>query len=211
VELADYATQFASRQIFAGVRETITPPLRLYRHILGSAFDGLPQAVRGLHDFDVERAAEGRGAVERGKGWIARRIARTFGFPEASEDTTVRVTFRRDGDREMWRRDFGGAEFFSIQEQGHGRSDRLLCERFGPCAFALGLVVDDGRLRFVIRRWSILGLPMPLWLAPMCDAYECETDGRFRFFVELRYRFIGLIVRYQGWLNMMTRPVPGGS
>jgi len=52
---------------------------------------------------------------------------------------------------------------------------------------------------------------MPLWLAPACDAYECETDGRFRFFVELRYRFIGLIVRYQGWLKAMPGPVSGGS
>jgi len=57
--------------------------------------------VRGLHDFDVERAAEGRAAVERGKGWIAWRIARTFGFPEAGEDIPVSVTFRREGDREM--------------------------------------------------------------------------------------------------------------
>jgi len=167
--------------------------------------------VRGLHDFDVERAAEGRAAVERGKGWIAQRIARTFGFPEAGEDIPVSVTFRREGDREMWRRNFGGAEFSSMQEKGRGRSDRLLCERFGRCTFGLGLVVDEGRLRLIIRRWSIFGLAMPLWLAPACDAYECETDGRFRFFVELRYRFIGLIVRYKGWLKVMPGPVPGGS
>jgi hypothetical protein len=200
-----------SRRIFAGVRETVTPPLRLYRHILGTAFDSLPQAVRGLHDFDVERAAEGRATVERGSGWIAQRIARTFGFPPAGEDVPVSVTFRRDGDREMWRRNFGGAEFSSIQEEGRGRSDRLLCERFGPCAFGLALVVDDGRLRLIIRRWSIFGLPMPLSLAPACEAYECETDGRFCFFVEIRYWFIGLIVRYRGWLKAMTGPVPGGA
>jgi hypothetical protein len=86
-----------------------------------------------------------------------------------------------------------------------------LCERFGPCAFGLALVVDDDRLRLIIRRWSIFGLPMPLGLAPACDAYECEADGRFRFFVELRYRFIGLIVRYQGWLKAMTEPAAHGS
>jgi len=211
VQLADYEAQFASRRIFAGVREEITPPLRLYRHILGTAFDGLPQAVRDLHDFDIERATEGRATVERGKGWIAQRIARTFGFPEAGEDVPVGVTFRRDGDREIWRRNFGGAAFSTIQEGGRGRSDRLLCERFGPCAFGLALVVDDDRLRLIIRRWSIFGLPMPLGLAPACDAYECEADGRFRFFVELRYRFIGLIVRYQGWLKAMTEPAAHGS
>jgi hypothetical protein len=211
VQLADYEAQFASRRIFAGVREEITPPLRLYRHILATAFDGLPQAVRGLHDFGVERVAEGRATVERGKGRIASRIARTFGFPQAGEDIPVSVTFRREGDREIWRRNFGGAAFSTIQEGGRGRSDRLLCERFGPCAFGIALVADDGRLRFIMRRWSIFGLPMPLWLAPACEAYECETDGRFRFFVELRYRFIGLIVRYQGWLKVIAGPAPVGS
>jgi hypothetical protein len=47
---------------------------------------------------------------------------------------------------------------------------------------------------------------MPLALAPACEAYECEADGRFRFFVELRYPLIGLIVRYQGWLEVKDQP-----
>jgi hypothetical protein len=208
VELADYVAQFASRQIFAGVREKITPPLRLYRQILGPAFESLSQTIRRLHDFDVERTAQGRASVECGRGWIARRIARAFGFPPAGEDIPVTVAFHRESDREIWWRNFGGAEFSSIQEGGRGRSDRLLCERFGPCAFALALVADGDRLRFVIRRWSLFGVPMPLALAPACEAYECEADGRFRFFVELRYPLIGLIVRYQGWLEV-KEPAPG--
>ena len=84
-------------------------------------------------------------------------------------------------------------------------------ERFGACVFGIALVADDGRLRLIIRRWSIFGLATPLWLAPACEAYECETDGRFRFFVALRYRLIGLIVRYQGWLKVIAGPAPGSS
>jgi uncharacterized protein DUF4166/saccharopine dehydrogenase-like protein len=202
VQLADYAWQFAARRIVYGVRESASQPVPLYRRILGMPYEALPQVVRRMHDFDGECVAEGRAAVNHGNGWFARRIARAFGFPRADEDVAVTVTFRRDGDREFWRRDFDGQIFSSIQEEGRGRLDRLLCERFGPFAFGLALLVDGQQLRFVLRRWSLYGWPMPLWLAPACIAYEGEFNGRFRFFVELRHRLVGLIVRYQGLLEM---------
>jgi hypothetical protein len=105
----------------------------------------------------------------------------------------------------VWRRSFAGREFSSTQEEGQGRFERLLVERFGPAAFGLALVVEAGRLRLVLRRWSLFGLAMPLALAPACDAYEIEEDGRFRFFVALRLRWVGIIVRYQGWLRAIAQ------
>lgn len=143
-----------------------------------------------------------RATVNRSEGRIARRIAMIFGFPPAGDDIAVIVDFRGDGDREIWRRNFGDQVLSSIQEEWRARFDRLLCERFGPCAFGLALVVDDARLWFVVRCWRVFGMPMPRWLAPACEAYECEEAGRFRFSVELRYWFIGLIVRYRGWLEL---------
>jgi uncharacterized protein DUF4166/saccharopine dehydrogenase-like protein len=205
IRLADYAEHFAARRIFTGVRDISTQPLPLYRRILGAAYDTLPQAVRRMHDFDGERIAEGLAAIDRGRGWIARRIALTFGFPQTDSDVPVTVELRREGDREIWQRNFGGQIFSSIQEEGRERLDRLLCERFGPCAFGIALVVDGDHLRFIIRRWSIYGFRMPLWLAPTCLAYEAEYHGRFRFFVELRHRLIGLIVRYQGLLELRAQ------
>jgi hypothetical protein len=200
--LAEYEEQFARRRIFSGVRDSATRPLGLYRRMLGTAYNALPSDVRRMHDFDRGRRAEGRATVDRGDGWMAHRIAAAFSFPPAGDDIPVMVDFRRDGDREMWQRQFGEQTFSSIQEEGRGRFDRLLCERFGPCSFALALVVRDARLCLVIRRWSLFGVPMPLLLAPACEAYECEEEGRFRFFVELRHRFLGLIVRYRGWLEV---------
>jgi hypothetical protein len=202
VQLSDYAAQFASRRVVTGVREIVAPSEPLFRRVLGEAYGGLPEAVRRLHDRDGEWSAEGRAAIDRGSGWIAQRIARIFGFPPAAEDVPVSVEFRGVGDHVVWRRDFGGQVFSSIQEEGTEQFDRLLCERFGPCAFGIALVVDGGRLRYVLRGWSAFGVPMPAWLAPDCEAYETEEEDRFRFFVELRYRFVGLIVRYQGWLKL---------
>jgi len=66
--------------------------------------------------------------------------------------------------------------------------------------FTMALVVDGERLRLLLRRWSILGVPMPLALGPRIDAFEFVDNGRFCFHIEIRHPLAGLIVRYRGWL-----------
>ena len=65
----------------------------------------------------------------------------------------------------------------------------------------MALVVESGRLSLVLRRWSFLGLPLPMWLCPRSASYERVEDGRFRFHVEISHPLTGLIVRYRGWLE----------
>ncbi|MER8922629.1 DUF4166 domain-containing protein [Mesorhizobium sp. M0802] len=98
-------------------------------------------------------------------------------------------------------RTFGAHTFSSRQFAGRGRSQRLLCERFGPLSFAMALVAEQGKLSLVLRRWSFLGLPLPMWLCPRSASYESVEDGRFRFRVEISHPLTGLIVRYRGWLE----------
>jgi hypothetical protein len=71
--------------------------------------------------------------------------------------------------------------------------------------FDLALVVEGAKLRLVVRRWSLWGLPLPLLLAPGGDSYETVIDDRFHFHVEIRHRLIGLIVNYRGWLEIHPR------
>ena len=112
----------------------------------------------------------------------------------------MRVDFTLEHGRERWTRTFAGRSFHSTQEQGSGRSEWLVCERFGPLCIGMALVLDDGRLRLIVRRCSVFGVPLPLWLAPRGDAYEYAEDGRFHFHVEISHPFTGLIVGYRGWL-----------
>jgi hypothetical protein len=84
--------------------------------------------------------------------------------------------------------------------EGRGRNDRLVCERFGPFSFAMALVLESGKLQFIVRRWSVLGLPLPRAWAPDGASFEHVADGRFHFHVEIGHRLTGLIVRYTGWL-----------
>jgi uncharacterized protein DUF4166/saccharopine dehydrogenase-like protein len=200
LELADYEATFARRRIVTGTRQTPDPDEPLYRRILGDAYATLPQPWQAMHDLGSELTATGVGSVERGKGLIARLAAAIVGFPPAGDDVPVEVAFRLQGGRELWQRNFAGRRFASTQEEGKGRNARLMCERFGALNFAMALVVEGERMRLVMRRWSLLGLRLPLALAPRIDAYEYVEDGRFRFHVEIGHPLTGLIVRYRGWL-----------
>ena len=132
--------------------------------------------------------------------WPASR-AGLFGFPDAGNDIPVTVTFDAANGVEAWRRRFGTQGFLSTQRRGTGRSERLLVETFGPVSVALALVVAEGQLQLVLRRWSIFGLPLPRFLAPRSQAVEFERDGRFHFHVALSHPLTGFVMSYDGWLE----------
>lgn len=208
IELGDYDAMFHGRTIYAGVRDD-TPAANLYQSILGSAWDGLDEPIRAMHGPETA-SASGRAEVVRGRSVGARLIAALFRFPPSAADVPVTVAFarKRDGG-ERWSRTFGARGFSSTQVAGRGRSRHLLVERFGPLAFAMALVTEQGRLRLVLRRWSLLGIPLPLSLGPWSKAQEKEIDGRFQFDVEIGHRLVGSIVRYRGWLvpNQLSAPL----
>jgi len=156
--------------------------------------------LREMHDLKDRMAAEGRARVTRGSGRLARIAAAIIGFPRAAENVPVRVDFKLQNGRERWTRTFAGCTFHSTQEQGRGRDAWLLCERFGPVKVAMALVLDGSRLRLIVRRWSVFGIPLPVWLAPRGNSYEYSENGRFHFHVETAHPFTGLIVGYRGWL-----------
>ena len=201
LDLADYDALFARRRIYAGVREPLPNTMPLYRRILGEAWSALPAPLRAMHDLKGELVAEGRATVDRGKSLLARLVATLFRFPKVGRDVPVKVSFKSQNGREVWYRNFAGRAFQSTQEEGRGRFERLLCERFGPFAFGLALVPDGDRMQLVVRRWSAFGVPLPVALAPCGETYESGENGRFHFHVEIGHRLVGLIVRYRGWLT----------
>jgi Domain of unknown function (DUF4166)/Saccharopine dehydrogenase NADP binding domain len=200
VELIDYEAMFAHRRIYTGTRIRLPASVPLYRCLLGDAFDGMPAPWRVMHELKSELKAEGVARVDRGTGALARLVANLFGFPAAGGHVPVKVTFTARDGIETWRRQFADRCFVSTQQEGSGRFERLLCERFGPFRFGLALVVDDSRMHLIVRRWSAFGIVLPRAWAPISTAYEFVEDGRFNFHVEIGHPLSGLIVRYQGWL-----------
>ncbi len=206
LELADYEPLFARRRISTGCWQSSPANDRapLYQRLLGDAWNSLPPPLQGMHDVDTELTAVGVAEVGRGSGWLAQLVALAVGFPRAGKGVPVTVSFKAVDGREHWRRTFADRSFASIQEQGCGRFERLLCERFGPLKIGMALVCEAGRMRFAVRRWSVFGVPLPLSLAPHGDTYEHAEKGRFHFHVEIGHPHTGLIVRYRGWLVPRT-------
>jgi hypothetical protein len=202
LELSDFEARFATLAIRSGVRDEIAVTEPVYRQIMAGAYDAMPPTWRAVHDLrEGSLAFAGRASVTRGRGLFARLAGAIIGFPKAGEDVPVSVTFARQGAAELWTRTFAGKRFSSRQTPGQGRERHLVVERFGPLAIAMAPVVDQGRMSLVIRRFTLFGLALPLWLGPTTAAHEAVVDGRFRFDVEIGHPWTGQIVRYQGWLR----------
>jgi hypothetical protein len=202
LELGDFDGLFARIGIATGIRESrLGEDARpLYERVLGEAWHRLPEPLQQMHTVRKTLTARGLARVQRGSGMLARLAAWMFGFPQAGEHVPVEVRFEVANGSETWQRNFAGRTFRSYQRAGSGRSDKLICERFGPFEFSLAAVVDQERLRLVPRRWTAFGIPLPRALMPYGDTYEHLEDGRFCFHVEIALPLIGLIVRYQGHL-----------
>jgi hypothetical protein len=203
IGLGSYERLFARRRIYTGTRDD-SDAAPLYARLLGNAWTELPAEIRSMHDVHSGLTAHGTASVERGTGFLARLTARAIGFPASALETPVTVRFAVTDGVETWTRSFGEQRFSSTQFAGRDREARLLCERFGALTFAMALVVDDGRLVLVPRRWRLFGIALPMWFCPRANAYETVVGGRFRFHVEIWHPLTGAIVRYRGELSSPT-------
>ena len=207
LELGDFLPLMAGRAIETGVRvqRKSDRGLPLYPQVMGSAFERLAEPLKALHWLEGTASFGGRADIARGQGYLANLVCRLVGFPEGGENVPVTVAFSTRNSKESWRRTFAGKSFVSTQELGRGRRAGLLVERFGPMAFGLAVLEDEGRLRLTVRDWSFLGIPLPARLAPGGEVFEHGDGGRFNFSVAITFPLIGLLVHYRGWL------VPAGA
>jgi hypothetical protein len=180
-----------------------TPYLPLYRRVMGEPFERLPDAVRNLHDLIGDAGAAGEATVTRGAGLLARMIGDAMGFPPAGEHA-VHVSFTERDGIERWTRDFSGQCFTSELSQKGTR----LVERFGSLRFHFELVARADGLNMVLAHWTVLGLPLPLALAP-CELATERADGEdFCFDVAAALPLIGEIVHYRGRLRLLNAVAP---
>jgi hypothetical protein len=182
------------------------PAPTLIQRALGERWRDLPETVRRLHSVQDLESFSGWARVARGRGLMARLTGWFFRFPRAADAVPVTVTKMRTASGEIWERNFGGRVFRSHLTPS-GRPGHCN-ERFWRMRFELALTVDAGRLFFPVSRGWIFGIPLPAFLLPWSEAYECETNGKFHFDVGLYAPISGkLIVRYQGSVEPDCAPV----
>jgi len=202
LELDDFAYYFRQMDIHTGERSGQgADSWPVFREVLDSAWEQLPTEIRQLHDVSGAQQYCGRAQVIRGRSALARIVGRVIGFPPSATDIPVTVTISCIDDHEQWDRDFDGHTFSSVLSVGKGRLSNLVCERFGAAKFGMALSLEDGRLNYVPRGWTFLGIPMPRWLAPQGTMCEYVEDEKFHFHVEIKMPIVGHVVTYKGFLR----------
>jgi hypothetical protein len=173
----------------------------LFERALGKTFAGLPSTVRKIHDTRIYKRFEGRSTVTRGHGMVVNLIGTAFGFPKSRRDIPTIVTIQRDGQKEIWTRQFGSAKFGSLLSPAQGKRG-VMTERFGLLSFDIDLEARGGCLYYPVARARIGPILLPWFLTPSSETVEQQglEDGRFHFSVKIALPFFGHLVSYEGWL-----------
>jgi len=185
----------------------------IFARAIGPAFDGLPAAIRALHETPGRSVWRGEATTEGAAGPLAALAARVVGFPAAQAACPVEVSIDADGERSIWRRRIGGHAFSSVLSAP--REGGRVRERFGPLEMDLRLTPEGTRLVYRVEGWWLGPIPLPRALCPTTTAHEeVDAEGRFVFDVEISAPLIGRLVRYRGWLvredqaRLRTNTVP---
>lgn len=170
----------------------------LFEKVIGPDIALLPSLVRTIHTH-ADIHLTGRAAIEGAGNWIAKIIAKLFGFPSSMADVAAEVSLKRRGEKEIWIRRFGRSTFRSTLRPGP--APRRLYEQFGPFSFELEMTPDESGFALDVVSWRIVSLRMPLLLAPRTPARAfVDEKGRYSFDVTIALPLVGQLVRYRGWL-----------
>jgi Domain of unknown function (DUF4166)/Saccharopine dehydrogenase NADP binding domain len=200
LELADYTPLLERHGIKTGVRELVDGETN-YQAVMDESFGRLAQPIQDMHSGSKAFSVKGKADVSGSDGVLARLARFVIGFPARGKDVDVRVDFEFVGDREIWTRRFGEAQFVTQQFKGKGRYHGLMVEKFGLLSFAMAVVERNGTLHLRMRGGDVLGIPLPRFLLPCIAAQEHGANGKFNFDVDISLPVVGQVVHYQGWLT----------
>ena len=166
----------------------------LYRRVLCERYPQLHPLLQEFHDRP-EGKAEGVFRIVRPPQLFKRLLGALLGMPAAAENvpTTLTVEVLGNGG-EKWVRSFG--KFQMATRQWSWRD--LLLERSGSVTFGIHLDVADQGMLFITRRVWLLGIPLPLILAPRVFALVLPIDGGWQAKVRLDFPLAGEMFRYEG-------------
>ncbi len=170
----------------------------LYPRAMGAAFDDLPEALQAFHSVADSTLYRGHVTVTHGSA-LGRRIAKAGGMPTTSGRMPFTFRATRDGEEEIWERNFDGHITRSTQRL---LRPGVIAERVGTSEFLMQPQMRGSDLYIPIISLRGFGLPLPSGVLASCEGVETVTeDGDITFDVHARVRAIGLIIRYQGVLS----------
>ena len=153
-----------------------------------------------MHEVRGSLTAVGRARVRRGRNVLCRLVGALLRLPPERADTPITVTFRAEGGREVWHRDFDGSHIETVQELHRQRSETLLIERYGPISYATAVHAGPCGLRLELRALRVFGVPIPSFLFPEMRVEETVQHGRFHFDAAVALPLFGRLIDYSGYL-----------
>jgi hypothetical protein len=195
---AEIESEMARHALSTATEAEMLEQAPLFARALGASFDTLPAAVRFAHAQPVTLVLEGRGSIIGGASMLGRMAARIMRLPPEIDDVPVRVTMAKEGNAELWRRDFDTHTFSTRLSLA---PDGMLEERFGPLSMKLALRGGPDGLGMDVLGWRLGPLRLPHFLMPRTDAREgADEAGRFTFDVAIYMPGLGMLAHYRGWL-----------
>jgi hypothetical protein len=166
----------------------------LYHRVMGAAFDELTPHLRSFHDAKQPVEVRGVFRVTRGDSKFGNWLIDGAGFPRSHDGLDVSLIVEPTAEYEIWRRSFAGNLIESRQFTAHG----FLAERFGPFVIYLQPRAVSGALEITDTRSTLLGLPLPPFLAPQVFARGIDTGPGIDIAVRISCSLFGLLIEYKG-------------
>lgn len=174
------------------------PVMPLFERLLGTAYAGLPTSIRKIHDGNVSRTFTGYCCVKRGNRVLARLLGWLISLPASGDDVPIIVTIKLEQNGEIWLRQFAGKFMRSRLTQIGGHLEETL----GPVRFLFALHVEDQAIVWTVFGVRAIGLPLPAAWFGKVSAREFAEEGKYRFDVRAELPLAGLLIHYQGWLQV---------
>lgn len=171
----------------------------LYRDLLGSQFDRLPDKLQEMHGGAA--LAKGRADIKRGTSPLARLICALSHVPKTGCDVIIETSFESIEGGERWTRRFDGEAFQTDMLIDRDAPRPRLSEKFGPFLFRLRMIAHQDGIDLMPESVSLWGLPLPKLMCPEAIGLERVKDGRYHFDVSVRFPLAGEVLTYQGWIE----------
>lgn len=174
----------------------------LFPSLLGeTAWHSLPESVRRMHGVSLRVVARGEADVEGDGDVLSSILRRLLGLPPPGEKQALEVCIERQGGRETWTRRFALGRMQSTLRRDAASTSLL--ERLGPVTLCFSLHPDAHGVAWHLRSAKMLGVRVPrAWLGTIYS-HSGERDGRYAFAVDTRLPWIGRLVAYRGWLEIV--------
>jgi hypothetical protein len=174
----------------------------LFPSLLGeAAWHALPGSVRRMHGATARVLARGKADVEGDDTLVTRALRQLLGLPPPGVEQALEVCIERQGNRETWTRRFALGHMQSILRSDANTTHLL--ERLGPVTLRFTLCPDAHGVAWHLKGVAVLGMRVPRrWFGTVLS-HSGERDGRYAFVIDTRLPWIGQLVAYRGWLEIV--------